>query len=437
MRWPLFLLLPLLCFASWSCNQAGKTVAGGEGDPSLFDQVPANPSVPVVYGTFAVQIGEIATNPVGNPPERYDRYAALRDTTIIIVAPGPSSNTLSVRGAYLDPRIDDQLYLQDRGNNLWVGRSGIGSSAPFTVSITTDGAGNVLQYIVQMVSTSTAGGIIATRRTFDRVPNAIYIVLGLKYCRVRDAMNWPPYPGDFFNCIVSGTGLVQWEQDTFEQKYRFNPLIGLNEAQVTTYDESHNPPNIEHYNTMDVLPPPVGSGTNHEFNHNSGVEEQWVDFSPPPLGGWIAPLNCSGHWHGLVSNPSGVFQSNPYLLRHHQSDVVMTVNSPALTATINARCVWDTSTHTVTTDGVVETFNIIRLEGNKMIAVRRIAANTYDLLTLIRDETSSSPILTPHTPYSGPINDTKSLTIQRFANGINLGSYNLGPDSTFPLEWWP
>jgi hypothetical protein len=442
MRWIAFLVLPLLCFASWSCNEAGKTVAGGPGDPSLFDQVPPNPSVPVVAGTFSVQISTIKTNPVGNPPERYDRFAAIRDTTTIIVAAGPTSNTINVRGAYLDPRIDDSLLLQDRGGNTWIGRSGIGT-VPFSVTVTTDAGGNLLQYIVQMVSTGTDNATISTRRTYDRVPNAIILVPGLKYCRIRAAGPLPtPAAGDFFNMIVNSLGLAQLEPDTFEQKYRWNPLIGLNEAQVTTYDPiAHPAPNIEHYNTMDVLPPPVGSGTSYEYNHNSGDLEETIDYSPPPAGGWIAPLDCSGIWHGLPTNPSGVFQNSPYVLRNQQlgSDVTMTVDSGNLLAIVNAHCVWDSVNHIVKKNGVVDVFNIIRLEGNQMIAVRNIAKNTYDLLTLIRDETSSSPELTPHTPgvTGNPVNDTKSLTIQRFSNGTFLGGYSIGPDSTFPLEWWP
>jgi hypothetical protein len=444
MRWMLFLVLPLLCFSTWSCNEVGKTVAGGPGDPSLFDQVPANPSVPVINGAFSVQMGTIATTPVGNPPTRYDRYGALRDTTTILITNGPSSNTILVAGAYLDPRINDQLYLSDRGNNTWIGRSGIGSPTPFTVTVTTDGTGSLVQYIVQMISTGTDGKTIATRRTYDRVPNAIIQDPGLKYCRVRAAgPNPTPTGGDFFNMICNSLGLAQWEQDTFEQKFRFNPLIGINEAQFTTYDTSKNPPNIEHYDTIWLPIPPPGFGTNSEFNHNSGALEETVDFSPPPAGGWILPLDCSGKWHGIVQAPNGVFQNTPYILRDGQSDVVMTVDSPNLLVTVNARCVWDSINHIVTKDGVINVFNVIRLEGNpqllskpnggRMIAVRQIAVNTYDILTLDRGVDSSSPLLTPHTQTTD-----KSLTVERFSNGTLLGSYSLGNVSaSFPLEWWP
>jgi hypothetical protein len=425
------LLLPPLCFAMWSCDSGGKALAGGGGDDSLYDQSPPAPSPPVVLGTWSVQCVGVATTAIGEPPERQDRFRALKDTLTLVISAGASGNTVAVRVADLDPRVDDTFLLQDRGNELWLGRGRAIDGAPFAIELITDDQGVPLQYIVVAQTTSVQGKYpTTTKQTFARVPNAIIDAPGLKVAQVSSVgppTKHPPEPGDRFDLIVDASGLAQWEQDTFEQRYRWNPLLGMNEAQTTTYGT--NPPlapNLENHELLDAA---VSEAQRTATEHSGGEVEQAVSFIPPA--GWVKPLDDHGVWHAKVSNPDGVFRSYPYILTHHQSDVAVTIDDPHLLVRVTANGMWDAATHTMS-GGTTDVFHIIRLEAEHLIAVRVIADNTYDQLTLYRDAPAGSLLLTPHT-QSG---DDKNLVVQRVSNGKPLAAYALG-DAEFPLEWWP
>jgi len=428
MRWSLIPLLPLLalCLFGASCNSAGKTVAGGEGDPSLYNQTPPIPSPPVILGTYHVLCSDIVTNPVGNPPQRFDRYAAINDSTTIAITAGPATGTIMIAGVYLDPTIDDSVMLRDRGNNLWIGTSGFGPTS-FNIQLLTDNSGAVQEYIVQLISTGTSGAVITSRRTYAPVADPIILAPGLKRTLVSGCSKPPPNAGDWFNMIIRVDGLCQWEQDTFEMKYWWNAAIGWNEAQTTTYDTSKNPADVEHDY---IVNKPISAAQNTETEHSGGAVDRITQWFPPP--GGIGPIDATRIWEGKVSSPNGIYQSYPYILRDHQSDACFTVNNAGLKVTVTAGGTWDTSTHNMT-GGVSTTFDIIRLDKDQMIAKHKIDRYTYEVFTLIRDVPLGSALLTPHTT-SG---DNKAFTVQRIGNGLLLGSYSVGSSAGFPLAWYP
>ncbi len=404
LRWPLA-LLPLLCFAMWSCDHgaAGKVLAGGPGSASQFDIVPPIPSVPVAYGTYVVQITQIITAPLG----LNDRFAALGDSTTIVLAAGPSSNTISIGGAYIDPRIDDSILLTDRGLNSWSAQVGFSGSAA-TLTLTTNAAGFPITYSVATLSTSTLGAQISSTRIRSNFASPPGAPVGLWMARVNTSSNAsrPPLVGDFYEYVMAPRGLAQWEQDDFQQAYFAVP--GGIAAQFTTYSPTRTtgaPPNIEFYDMFNA--PLFTTGTYTETEHEGQTTEITGQWFP------ISPINTSGNFTGKVRGPNGLYQSFPYILVDNVSDMLFTVAGTTVTLTVGT---------------ITNAFIITRLDTDRttllrtMTAYRKIDAATYEKFTLTRNVTMGTPVLA----NSGCRIDVQTYRIASPAD-IQLGSYFVSP----------
>jgi hypothetical protein len=372
------------CTAVSSCSIAGKMFAGGQGDPTLYDVVPVTPSVPVQTGEYLVRLGKVVTNPA----DLTDQYVALKDTVTINIQPGPASDVIAVSGEYLDPRINDLVYLRDRGNQIW---EAIDTTTGVNMAIVTDATGAPQEYIVGTNSVATIGGNIFSQRTYD-FGFPIGNPPGLYYALVNadDNGNRPLNTGDYQYFVLRADGIGQWERDTGTSimRYWVDPALNL-EGQFTEFNSGDQPPNIEEADVLvnDIV---ITTGQRTETNHTDGTHIQTYVYGPPP--GFIAPVNDGGQWNGKPSVVQGTFGGRPWIFVANNTPLSMTVNNATVQCTV-------TDTQTSYSD----TFDIIYLTGGSqdiyfdgiqaglgiqeddMVAIKSLGAGGYLLLDLFRN----------------------------------------------------
>lgn len=426
------LLLPLIAILT-GCASAGKTLAGGEGDPNIYYLVPAVASPPLILGTRAVVCENIEVSPIGSGFDavRQDRFQALEDSHTVTISAGPTSGTRFLDGEWLDPRINDRILLRDRGGQRWSGTLGEGVDS-VNVTIVTDAAGVPLTYIISRLATSVFNTPISTQRTFGMgygVP-ALGNDAGLHVaqCIVETgdfAPARPMNPGNYANVIINAIGVAQWEQDTFSQHYYNDPIPPPKiRAQFTSFNNTDVPSNVEYEDRLwspPVVPQYMYSGWREENEHSVGALAQayaWADGIGIVPNRRIFPVSSVGTWRGDAVGVFGVYQDFPYYLRDAP------VNNNEISFTVS-----DNTLEIILTAGTVTMpLKIYRLEDDFLYAVRRIDDFTWEAFTLERLVAPGATTLT-----AASCRMTVQLQNRNFSTGavVTLAGYSVNPLTRF------
>lgn len=417
-----------------ACGTAGQSLAGGQGDPSLYDVVPPVPSTPVQLGEYLVRLNGYTTEPTGY----IDENVAVKDTATFQLT-SPANEVIGLSGVFLNPTINDLIYLRDKGQEHWTGES---QAAGASFTLITDVTGNPQQLLITATSTATVGGTILSQRTYDfgypiGNPPGLYNAL----CEDADTPDWVLNPGDWENLVLRGDGIAQWEWDvgTSIQRYWVRPDLNL-ESQYTAIFSADSPDDLSEWDLIvNVLL--ISSGERVEGNNAvlGDPEYKTYEWAPPP--GGIYPINTAGTWSGTVSNVEGSYTGRPYDLTNGQS-VSFTIDD----ATVQMLLTEGFSTYTediiALTGGTADIYNqaggtsdpFAMSDGvssqwgqDDLVAVRALGDSGYELVDLQRDTAPSDLVVT---------GANAQLVVSQYEYTLT-GAELVGQYTVFPLTLTP
>jgi hypothetical protein len=407
---PLLLAIAGAAAIASGCSVAG-IMAGGQGNSTDFGEGPTTPSPAIVPGEYVLRCTAITTNPA----KQIDQNQALKDTITINIQAGPSSNTTAINGMYLDPRVNDLVYVRDRGGNTWeaVSKGGV------TMSIVTDATGSPQQYLIGTTSVSTEGAQISSQRTFSFGYPLPGSAPGLFVANVQTIggpdINRPLQPGDNNYFVMRADGVCQWAHDIGVNldHYWVDAANNCLRAQFTEYNPDDSPANLEE---EDLLFLPLYINEAHtETNHASGtVDHTWS------YGGAFFSVSSPGVYYGTCSGVQGVYGGHPYYMTNNQSVPYFTVNQGVVQIAL--------------TEGNEKNvaFDIISLSPSDLIAVRAIGLSGYEILDIFRNTNQGSTV----EQGGGDTNLTEpngaGLTVSSYDYAANGGPDILAGQYTIP-----